>query len=109
MDHDRVLVALILGVREYVRQQLLIAELRQRPPERLDPGGAAGHVVPPGQVAWDGGCPEASRGEWLRGQAESGVVGSQVVIEARVALVQEEQVLALHAEDQGFSVDGPRA
>ena len=35
VDHDRVLVALIFGVGEHVRQQLLIAELRQRPPERL--------------------------------------------------------------------------
>src|SRR5262249_7683909 len=44
------LVALVVVVGEHVRQQLLLAELRDRPPERQHAGRAAGDVGPAGGV-----------------------------------------------------------
>ena len=50
VDHRRVLVTLVLGVGEDVGQQLVGAELGQRPPERAHPAGAAGDVRSTRQV-----------------------------------------------------------
>jgi len=109
VNDDRVLVPVILGVREHVGQQLLVAELPQGPPERLDAAGAPGDVRPACGVVGDRRRPEAGRRERLGRQAEHAVVGPQVVIEADVRLVEEQQVLALHAEHERLGVDRPRA
>jgi hypothetical protein len=90
VNHDRVLVAVVLGVREDVRQQLLLAELGERPPERVDAAGAARHVGASGEVAENGRGEEAHRGEGPGRQAELVVPGEEVVVEVDVLLVEEQ-------------------
>ncbi len=109
VDDDRVLLPVVLGVGEHVGQQLLVAELPQRPPERLDPAGAAGDAGPSGDVVRHRRRPEAGRRERLGGQPELGVLSPQVVVQPDVGLVEEQQVLTLDAEHQGLGVDRPRA
>lgn len=107
MDDRRVLVALVLGVGEDVGQQLVGAELGQRPPESGDPAGAAGDVGPPVEIVWRGRGEEADGRERLGGQAQPGVVAAQLVVEAGVCVVEEQQVLALDAKDERLGVDRP--
>ena len=73
VDDHRVLVALVLGVGEHVRQQLAGAELGQRPPERFTPLVRPVTCGRAGQVVRGGRGEEADRGERLRRQAEPGV------------------------------------
>ncbi len=109
VDDDRVLLPVVLDVGEHERQQLQLAELVDGPPERLDAAGAPGDIGTAGSVVRDRRGPEARRRERLGGQAQITVGGPQVVVEPGVGLVEEQQVLALDAEDQRLGVDGPGA
>ncbi len=41
VDDDRVLIPVVLGIGEHIRQELLAAELIEAPPERVNSAGAA--------------------------------------------------------------------
>ena len=62
-------------------------------------------VVSPGV----GGEKKPTEAERLGGQAQVGVLGAQLVVEADVGVVEEQQVLALDGEDQRLGVHGAGA
>ncbi len=86
------------------------AELGDRPPERADPVGPAGHVRPAGHVARPRRGEERRPTERLGRQLQPLVLLARVVVvEPGVRRVQEQQVLALDREDQRLGVGGPAA
>ena len=104
MDDHRVLLAVVLGVGEEERQQPLLAELLERPEERLDAGGSGPDWGWRRRVARARRGDDADAGERARGQAEAAVAVSLGVVEPGVGVVEEQQVLALDVEDQRLGV-----
>ena len=105
VHHHRVLLALVLGVGEHERQQLArrrtpraSSRRRATPPRRLDTSGPAFGSLAAGRGV------DGDAGERLGRQPEALVALPIVVGEADVRLVEEEEVLALHVEDEGLGV-----
>ena len=103
-DH-RVLLALVLGVGEHERQQLLGRELLDRPEERVRrrAGGSATSGVAFGSSR-RGGAYTATSANAPGMQPEVAVLLRLLGRELDVLVVEEEQVLALHVEDQRLGV-----
>jgi hypothetical protein len=106
-DH-RVLLAVVLGVGEQERQQLVPAERLQRPEERRDAGVAARHVRHRRRCAAAGRGEEGHARERAHREAHAAVAGGLPVVEPDVGPIQPEQVLALDVEDERLRVDGLR-
>ena len=104
MDHDRVLLALVVGVGEKEREELVPAELLQRPEEgchpfRAAPGARRGRGVAPPRRG-----PQLNAPEGLGREPQRRVAQHLLAVEVAVGPVQEEQVLPLHVEDQRLGV-----
>jgi hypothetical protein len=106
VDDHRVLLAVVLGVGEEERQQLVLAELADRPEERGDVAGPGGDVGAGVGVVAGGRGEEGHRPERPGGQAQAGVAGGLVGGQLGVGVVEEQQVLALDVEDQRLGVGG---
>ena len=98
---DRVLLAIVLGVGEQERQQLVAAELGDRPEEASAPRACA---TTRRAGRWRRRARAARRrrrsGNGADGQADELVAVALRVVEHRVGVVEEEQVLALDVEDR---------
>jgi hypothetical protein len=99
-DQHRVLGALVLAVREHEREQFLFAEVPQGPVERADGFVPRADVGGAGRVAGPWWREDLHVAEGGRRQAEQGVLLALFRGEPAVGVVEEQQVLALHAEDQ---------
>jgi hypothetical protein len=108
VDHHGVLGAVVLGVGEQERQQVVAAELVQGPEERLDAVGTGRDVRNGRRRPGPGRGPHPHRPECLGGQAKPGVPLALDVVEFDVGMVEEQQVLALDVEDERLGVDRPR-
>ena len=103
-DQHRVMGPLVLGVGERERQQLLLAELRQRPVER------AHRLVARGHVRSASGVPGPRRGKdpdiLERGRWQSQLVVPLALLRRQplIGVVEEQQVLALDREHQHLGV-----
>ena len=109
VDHDRVLLPLVVGVREEEGEQLVPAELLQRPEERGHALRAASGVGRGGRVAPTRRSAQGHARERPGRKADQRVPGPLPSVQLPVLAVQEEQILALHVEDQGLGVVGAGA
>ena len=107
-DH-RVLLALVLGVGEHERQQLVGRELLDRPEERVRrrAGGSATSGVAFGSSR-RGGANTATSAKAPGIEPEIAVLLRLLGREPHVLVVEEEEVLALHVEDQRLGVGARR-
>ena len=110
VDDHRVLVALVFDIGEYVEKQLAAAEFGQGPPEGVDARSPAGRpaAAQSGRRELDGAKKPTDLNGWAS-QPEAGVGSPQVVVEASVRLVEEQQVFALDREHERLRVDCPSA
>ena len=106
VDHHRVLLAVVLGIGEQERQQLVAAELLDGPEERGDVALAGGDVGAGVGVAAHRRGEAGDRAERPGRQPQPGVAGRLIVAQPRVGVVEEEQVLALDVEDERLGVGG---
>ena len=103
VDDHRVLLAVVLGVGEQEREQLVGAELGEGPEERGDVPLAGGDVGAGVGVVPRRRGEEGDRAERPRGQAEAGVAGGWSGPRPRWR-GRGTQVLALDVEDEGLGV-----
>jgi hypothetical protein len=102
-DH-RVLLLLVVGVGEHVRHQAIGAELGQCPVERVDAGQAAGDIRGSRGVAGAGRGIDGHVRERAGREAELRIRGDRRLVQPGVRVVEEQQILALHIEDQRLRV-----
>ena len=109
VDHHRVLLALVLGVGEQERKELLLDELGDGPVVGVGADRAGGDVGDDLVGALAGRAVDGDRVERVGLEAHAAVAVAVLVAELGVEVVEEQQVLALHVEDQRLGVDRLRA
>ena len=108
VDHDRVLLAVVLGVGEQEAQELLGAELVEGPEERGDRVVAAADVGGGAARVALGRRPEldALKRRRLEAEVHVAIELGGVLPDRLVGSIEEEEVLALDVEDQRLGVLG---
>ena len=105
VDHHRVLLALVLGVGEQEGEELLLDELGDGPVVGVGAEGAGGDVGRHVRIVLAGRAVDGDRVERVGLESHAPVALTVLVGEADVGVVEEQQVLALHVEDQRLGVD----
>ena len=106
---DRVLLPFVPGVGEEEGEQFVPAELGQRPEERGHAVGTAAGAGGGGGVPQAGRRPQLDAREGRGREVQCGIARHLFPVEVAVGPVEEEEVLALHVEDQRLGVVGARA
>ena len=102
-DH-RVLLAIVFGVGEREREQVVLDELGDRPIEAVHALRAVGDVRLRVPVTLAGRCEHADRLERAGDEPEGAIAVALLLVELRVVVIEEEEVLALHVEDERVGV-----
>ncbi len=105
VDHHRVLLALVLGVGEQEGKELLLDELGDGPVVGVGADRAGGDVGDDLVGALAGRAVDGDRVERVGLEAHAAIAVAVLVAELGVEVVEEQQVLALHVEDERLGVD----
>src|SRR5918996_3720537 len=104
VDHHRVVLPVVLRIRETERKELLAAELLERPEERSHPVGAAGDVRGRVRIVDPRRSEHPDARERARFEPEPAIAVAVVVAQLDVGVIEVQEVFALDGEDQGLRV-----
>ena len=105
-DDERVLLLVVLGVREEERQESLAAELGQAPEVGTDPRRTRRHVGGGVSIPSPRRSPELDAPEGVGHEAQLLVPAAIAILEPGVPMVEKEQVFPLDVVDEGLGVQG---